>query len=295
MTISPIMPQHIPDIVKVVEIENRGVRPLDLARIAIGVVLKGSKEIYHNDHSVRVSAGEMFVMAPALHYEENIVMDESFEQIVFYASVEALQRVEIALTSSYGLSYEGKHRCAECDGKTFAIGQPTPAIADLFQAVARSLRRNELKGDDVGRQIKFNELVYLLLSEGEPCMRSLLVNCSDVVNNAFAREIYNNVFSDASIETLARKTNRSLTSFKKEFRRQFSESPHRWFIDQRLQRAKILLLSTNMTVSEIGNECAFTNISHFIKLFKQRFHDTPASMRRLALTSADETLSTPRR
>ena len=39
-------------------------------------------------------------------------------------------------------------------------------------------------------------------------------------------------------------------------------------------------MSTNMTISEIGVECAFTNISHFIKLFKQRFDDTPASMRR---------------
>lgn len=26
-------------------------------------------------------------------------------------------------------------------------------------------------------------------------------------------------------------------------------------------------------------ECAFSNISHFIKLFKHRFHDTPAVFR----------------
>ncbi|MBQ5843935.1 MAG: AraC family transcriptional regulator, partial [Alistipes sp.] len=37
---------------------------------------------------------------------------------------------------------------------------------------------------------------------------------------------------------------------------------------------------TNMTISEVGISCAFTNISHFIKLFKQRFHTTPAVLRK---------------
>ncbi len=32
--------------------------------------------------------------------------------------------------------------------------------------------------------------------------------------------------------------------------------------------------------SEIGVECAFSNISHFIKLFKLRYKETPAAFRR---------------
>ena len=79
---------------------------------------------------------------------------------------------------------------------------------------------------------------------------------------------------------LAEQTNRSLTSFKKEFKRLFNAPPHRWIIEQRLDRAKIMLSSTSRTVSEIGAECAFANISHFIKLFKQRYNETPASFRR---------------
>jgi AraC-like DNA-binding protein len=79
---------------------------------------------------------------------------------------------------------------------------------------------------------------------------------------------------------LAELTNRSLTSFKKEFKRLFNASPHRWIVEQRLDRAKIMLASTSRTVSEIGAECAFANISHFIKLFKHRYNETPASFRR---------------
>jgi AraC-like DNA-binding protein len=92
--------------------------------------------------------------------------------------------------------------------------------------------------------------------------------------------IYENIFNDISVEMLAEQTNRSLTSFKKEFRRLFNAPPHRWIIEQRLDRAKIMLSSTSRTVSVIGAECAFANISHFIKLFKQRYNETPASFRR---------------
>jgi AraC-like DNA-binding protein len=92
--------------------------------------------------------------------------------------------------------------------------------------------------------------------------------------------VYGNIFNDVSVEMLAEQTNRSLTSFKKEFKRLFNAPPHRWIIEQRLDRAKIMLSSTSRTVSEIGAECAFANISHFIKLFKQRYHETPASFRR---------------
>lgn len=280
MSVSTFMHTLAPDVVKVVEEENRGVCSIDLSRTAIGFILKGCKNIYRNDRNIKVSAGEMFLLASGVHYEENIPIDGTFEQIVFYVASESLQRVIIELNTNYGLVYDAGHRCSECQGAEYVVATPTVALSDLFQSLNRLLRRNELRENEIGRQMKLNELVYLILTEGSACMRARLLSCSDVVNNHFAREVYNNLFTDLSIEALARKTNRSLTSFKKEFRRQFAEPPHRWFIDQRLQRAKILLFSTSLTVSEIGNQCAFTNISHFIKLFKQRFGDTPAAMRR---------------
>ena len=112
------------------------------------------------------------------------------------------------------------------------------------------------------------------------CIRRKVLRSADADSGHFINIIYENIFNDISIEHLAELTNRSLTSFKKEFKRLFNAPPHRWIIEQRLDRAKIMLASTNRTVSEIGTECAFSNISHFIKLFKQRYNDTPASFRR---------------
>ena len=48
----------------------------------------------------------------------------------------------------------------------------------------------------------------------------------------------------------------------------------------RLSEACRLLSETDKTVSEIGNHCTFTNTSHFIRLFKQRFNITPYALKR---------------
>lgn len=269
-----------PDVVKVVETSSEGIRSTNLSRMAIGFVVRGRKLIYHNDSSVVVGEGDMFWLDAGVHYEENVVEDELFEQIVFYVSPADLQRIIISLNSNYGLSCDSAHQCDACRRNNFVVCRPSVELHDFFVGVNQSFRRSDLRRNKIGSRIKLSELIYLIVSGEDSCLRRKIVAGADVVNGQFAKEIYNNVFNDVSIEILARKTNRSLTSFKKEFRRQFDVPPHKWFIDQRLQRAKVLLMSTNMTISEIGAECAFTNISHFIKLFKQRFDDTPASMRR---------------
>ena len=108
------------------------------------------------------------------------------------------------------------------------------------------------------------------------------------MSDNFEHIIYSHIFSDISIEELASTCHRSLTSFKKEFKRLLDAPPHQWIIDQRLDKARILLASTSRTVSEIGAVCAFANISHFIKLFKQRYNETPATFRRKHSAYADE-------
>lgn len=102
---------------------------------------------------------------------------------------------------------------------------------------------------------------------------------ADSAKESFEQIVFAHIFDDIAINDLARLCNRSLTSFKKEFKKHYFEPPHRWFIKQRLMHARLLLISTNKSVSEIGNECAFPNTSHFIKLFKKTYDYTPAGYR----------------
>ena len=251
-----------------------------LSRTAIGYVLHGRKYIYYGDRCAEVGEGDMFLYDAGFHYEENIVGTRgSFEQILFYISPDALQQILLGLSTNYGVGYTARHACERCRTRNFVSMTATAPLHDFFGSVNQSFRQERFRHNDICQRIKLNELIYLIIAEDECCLRSKLLSNADSANGHFANVIYDNIFNDVCIESLAQMTHRSLTSFKKEFKRQFSAPPHRWFIDQRLNRSKILLISTSKTISEVGAECAFSNISHFIKLFKNKFHDTPAVYR----------------
>ncbi len=280
-------PALMSDVVKITERENSGVRSLSLTRIAIGYVLSGTKYLYCNDYSYSIEEGSIFLLDVGFHYEENIVgANGRYEQITFYLSAQRLQQVIFGLNINYSLSFSSHHTCSKCMSRNFACVRSSTPLRNFFLSIDLSLRSSGLLHNDVGQRIKLNELVYLLLSEEDGCIRRKVLRSADTESGQFISSIYDNIFNDISVEMLAEITNRSLTSFKKEFKRLFNASPHRWIVEQRLDRAKILLASTSRTVSEIGAECAFANISHFIKLFKHRYNETPASFRRKCVAQA---------
>nr|WP_277875391.1 AraC family transcriptional regulator [Aequorivita sp. KMM 9714] len=84
---------------------------------------------------------------------------------------------------------------------------------------------------------------------------------------------------DLKIPDFAKLCGKSLSSFKREFEIIFNTTPGRWLIRKRIDHSKTLLLGTNLTVSEVGYECGFKNISHFIKAFKQTSKITPNKFR----------------
>ena len=280
-------PSLTSDIVKITERENSGVRSLSLTRIAIGYVLSGTKYIYCNDHSYPIEEGSIFLLDVGFHYEENIVGSNGrYEQVTFYLSTQRLQQVIFSLNINFGLSFTSHHTCSKCMSRNFGSVKAAPSIRNFFLGIDLSLRSAGLLHNDVSQRIKLNELIYLLLSDEDGCIRRKVLRSADTESSQFISAIYDNIFNDISVEMLAELTNRSLTSFKKEFKRLFGASPHRWIVEQRLDRAKIMLSSTSRTVSEIGAECSFANISHFIKLFKHRYNETPASFRRKCIAQA---------
>ena len=145
-------------------------------------------------------------------------------------------------------------------------------VAKLREAKMREIA-------ETAENIKMTELVYLIVSHDECCLRSKILGNIDTAKENFEQLMYDHIFDDVSIDELAALCNRSLTSFKKEFKRVFLMPPHQWFIRQRLMHARMLLISTSKSISQIGSECAFPNTSHFIKLFKKEYGMTPANYR----------------
>ena len=286
-----------PMIVKYVESLHNGIQSQALSRYAIGYILRGTKYIYDGDKRQTLSRGDVFYLGIGHHYIENFPEGgQPFEQVLFYYTPGDLQRILMHLNITYGLNISNEHSCENCRNRSHVTMPAWNSLRNFFINTNNYLRDEDFRHDETAENIKMTELIYLIASHEDCCIKSKLLSNVDAAKENFEQTVYDHIFKDISIEELSKLTNRSLTSFKKEFRRHFQMPPHKWYIRQRLMHSRLLLISTSKSISEIGNECTFPNTSHFIKLFKKEYQMTPATYRHKHLTSlVPEPPSTKRR
>ena len=267
-------------IVKYVETNYVGIQSVNLSRCAIGYVVRGTKYVYYGDTRFTISRGEVFYLGLGNHYVENVPDDgRSYEQVVLYYSPEELQRILLNLNMNFSINISSTHSCEGCRNRNHVSMGVNPTLRYLFAHLVSCLHDDNHIQDSASDSLKMTELIYAIISMDECCLRSKVLANMDTAHSNFEQMIYRQIFNDISIEQLASMSHRSLTSFKKEFKRHFAMPPHRWFIHQRLMRSRLLLISTSKSISEIGVECTFPNTSHFIKLFKKEYGFTPAIYR----------------
>ncbi len=269
-----------PMIIKYNQVTNNGIRLQIMPKYCIGYVTKGAKYIYSNNQRHIINKGEMFYLNAGQHYLENTSdIDNEFEEILFLYSPEQLNKILNDLSLTFKLEIENNHMCEKCSDTNYIICKSWSNLAVFFNSVSQYIKDNVFNVDYTGEILKMTELIYLIISNKECCIKNKLLNNNDMCKINFEQVIQNNIFNNLSIEELASICNKSLTTFKKEFKEYFHDSPHKWFINQRLAHTRLLLISTNKSISEISNECSFTNTSHFIKLFKKQYAVTPSHFR----------------
>ncbi|MEO1316293.1 MAG: helix-turn-helix domain-containing protein, partial [Pseudomonadota bacterium] len=74
---------------------------------------------------------------------------------------------------------------------------------------------------------------------------------------------------------LARDVGMSTRQLERLFRRYLNRSPKRYYMELRLEKARSLLLQTNMSVINVALACGFTSPSHFSKCYRAHFNRTP--------------------
>lgn len=85
---------------------------------------------------------------------------------------------------------------------------------------------------------------------------------------------------ELDVPELARMASYSPWHFIRAFHAVYGETPHAYLVEQRLDRARRLLRSSALAISEIALAIGFENRCAFSRLFKQRFGISAAQMRR---------------
>ncbi|WP_371038412.1 MULTISPECIES: GlxA family transcriptional regulator [unclassified Rhodosalinus] len=84
-----------------------------------------------------------------------------------------------------------------------------------------------------------------------------------------------NIEEPISPALLAREVGMSTRQLERLFRRYLNRSPKRYYMELRLQKARNLLMQTDMSVINVALACGFASPSHFSKCYRAHYDTTP--------------------
>ena len=85
----------------------------------------------------------------------------------------------------------------------------------------------------------------------------------------------NNIEEPISPSLLAKDVGMSTRQLERLFRRYLNRSPKRYYMELRLQKARNLLMQTDMSVINVALACGFASPSHFSKCYRAHYETTP--------------------
>jgi transcriptional regulator GlxA family with amidase domain len=84
-----------------------------------------------------------------------------------------------------------------------------------------------------------------------------------------------NIEDPVSPAKLAEEVGMSTRQLERLFRRYLNRSPKRYYMEIRLQKARNLLMQTEMSVINVALACGFASPSHFSKCYRAHYQTTP--------------------
>ncbi|MCJ7936142.1 MAG: AraC family transcriptional regulator [Chryseobacterium sp.] len=125
--------------------------------------------------------------------------------------------------------------------------------------------------------LKVKEAIELLLLN-HPEFQNLLFDFSEPHKIDLEEFMNKNFMFNVPVETFARLTGRSLSGFKRDFKRIFHGTPKQWLKERRLKEAYYLIKNKDKKPSDIYLDLGFENLSHFYFSFKQKFGVTTSEI-----------------
>ena len=128
--------------------------------------------------------------------------------------------------------------------------------------------------------LKLKEIILLLLqTENASKIIEIMSNLFSPREYGFKEIIESHIFSALGSEELAQLTNHSLSSFKRQFKKIYDDSPSNYIQNKRIEKSIDLLAVSDESISNIAYDTGFKSISHFSKAFKARLNKTPSEYR----------------
>jgi AraC-like DNA-binding protein len=155
-----------------------------------------------------------------------------------------------------------------------------PAIQIYFQSMMAYFNHH-LEPDQSLLELKFRELILTIADNPiNDELRSFFASLLQSPQSVSLTTVMEDNFSfNLKLEEFAKLSARSLSAFKRDFKKEFKATPGKWLVERRLQYAFHLLTNVGRTVSEAAFESGFEDPSHFSRSFRRQYGVSPIAMK----------------
>ena len=182
------------------------------------------------------------------------------------------------------IHWENQDSCAEefleveltktvfvCDGNRYTTAGGTSSIDLLLKIIA----------DDHGEELAnavADQMIYSSIRTDQDTQRLSVPTRIGVRHPKLSKVIQMmeiNIEEPISPSILAKDVGMSTRQLERLFRRYLDRSPKRYYMELRLQKARNLLMQTDMSVINVALACGFASPSHFSKCYRAHYDTTP--------------------
>ena len=133
---------------------------------------------------------------------------------------------------------------------------------------------------DAMLKVKLKEFLLLLSkTENAPSILDFVASLFKPREYDFKKIIDQNLFTSLSVNEFATLCGMSISTFQRKFHEVFGQTPAKYIMQERLQKAKELLTNKNLRISEIAYDCGYQSTSTFNRVFKNQFGYSPSHFR----------------
>ena len=157
------------------------------------------------------------------------------------------------------------------DGNRITTAGGTSSIDLMLKLVAQD------HGEDLANAVA-DQLIYSAIRTDQDTQRLSIPTRIGVRHPKLSQVIQKmeqNIEEPISPSTLARNVGMSTRQLERLFRRYLNRSPKRYYMELRLQKARNLLMQTDMSVINVALACGFASPSHFSKCYRAHYDTTP--------------------
>lgn len=239
------------------------------------VVLYGEKIIHTQEGEFHIKAGNAFLARRGLHlFSEVFAGINKYESLIFFIDDLLLER----FFRNYSVNILGSTE-REKHKNIFQI-----SISPLMRVCIDATIPFFSNKSDVSKELLRVKLTEILLHIAQSEQGAEFLSFAKLLQSKNKKDLIplmeDNFSKSFSIESFAHLSGRSLTTFKKDFKNIFHQTPKKWITRKRLGLAHFLLLNSDLNVTDTCFEVGFENISYFGQLFKKEFGVSPKKIQK---------------